>query len=114
MRARLAGFFGLLYVVAVVSFWIAGVATYLRDFDGLSRFLGFLYVPILALPLIGHGRILGMPAHSPIWWWWFGAQLMIGTAAIWMYPYEPQRLNRVEMARRARGSRALPVGAPRS
>ncbi len=84
-RARVSAVLGGLYILAAVTFWAAGAATYMSAFTGAARFLGLLYVPILLLPFVAHGSA---GVHGSLWIWWFAAQLALGAAAVWIYPYD--------------------------
>lgn len=94
MRSRAAGLFAAGYVVALGSFWVMGAAAYFQSAQGPSRLLGLAYFPILLLPFIGRGALGGLHVHSAIWAWWFALQMALGTAAIWLYPYERRRHRR--------------------
>lgn len=110
MRSRAAGLFAAGYVVALVSFWVMGAAAYLRWEQGPARLLGLAYFPILLLPFVGRGMLGSLHVHSAIWMWWFGLQMVLGTAAIWLYPYERRRLRRPRMDARSPGAtRRAPV-----
>ena len=91
IRSRAAGFLAAGYVVALTSFWVAGAAAYSHSAHGLSRWLGLAYFPILLLPVVGKGTLGGLEVHSSIWVWWFALQMILGVAAIWLYPYERPR-----------------------
>jgi hypothetical protein len=91
IRSWAAGLFAAGYVVALTSFWVAGAAAYSRSGHGLSRLLGLAYFPILLLPVIGKGTVEGLKVHGLIWLWWFGVQMILGVAAICLYPYERPR-----------------------
>jgi hypothetical protein len=90
------------YVVAFASFWIAGTTAYLKFGDGFERLLGFLYFPILFLPL-GHGseKLGTLEVYGSVWLWWFALQMVLGIAAIWVYPYERRRPSRFDSGPRA-------------
>jgi hypothetical protein len=94
MRSRAAGLFAAGYVVALASFWVMGATAYLRSSPGPSRLLGLAYFPILLLPFLGHGMLGSLHVHSSIWMWWFALQMVLGTAALWLYPHERGRLRR--------------------
>ena len=109
IRSRLAGLFAAGYVVALVSFWVMGAAAYLRWMQGPSRLLGLAYFPILLLPIVGRGTLGGLHVQSSIWVWWFALQMALGTAAIWLYPYE-RRLRRPRLEQPPAGAtRRTPV-----
>lgn len=91
MRSRAAGLFAAGYVVALATFWVAGAAAFAVSGPGLSRLAGLAYFPILLLPVVGRGTLGGLAIHSAVWFWWFGLQMVLGAAAIWLYPYEPMR-----------------------
>ncbi len=103
IRSRAAGLFAAAYFVALASFWLVGAAAYLKTAHGLSKLLGLLYFPILALPWVGkEGASIGaLQVHDPIWLWWFALQMVLGIAAIWLYPYERPRGPRLEAGPRA-------------
>lgn len=101
IRSRAAGLFAAAYVVSLVSFWAVGAAAYLKVMDGPSKLLGLVYFPILLLPMIGHGSIGALQVHSPMWFWWFALQMVLGIAAIWLYPYEHRLRPRLEPGPRA-------------
>jgi hypothetical protein len=102
------------YVVALTSFWVAGTAAYLRWGHGPSRLLGFAYFPILLLPVVGRGVLGSLRVHSSIWLWWFGVQMILAAATIWLYPYErPRRLSRLAERHREVSRPNAPAGAPR-
>ena len=88
IRGRTAGFFAAGYVVALTSFWVAGIAAYAQQGHGFTRLLGLMYFPILLLPFVGKGTLGGLQVHSAIWLWWFALQMILGAAAIWLNPYE--------------------------
>jgi hypothetical protein len=110
MRSRAAGLFAAGYVVALGSFWVMGAAAYLRWEQGPARLLGLAYFPILLLPFVGRGTLGSLHVHSAIWVWWFALQMVLGIAAIWLYPYERRRLRRPRMDARSPGTtRRAPV-----
>ena len=109
MRSRAAGLFAAGYVVALVSFWVMGAAAYLRWAQGPSRLLGLAYFPILLLPFFGRGTLGSLQVHSSIWIWWFALQMVLGTAAIWLYPYERRRLRPRLRAQSSASTRRAPV-----
>ncbi|MGH2595254.1 MAG: hypothetical protein ACRDH7_04745 [Actinomycetota bacterium] len=110
MRSRAAGLLAAGYVVALVSFWVMGAAAYLRWEQGPARLLGLAYFPILLLPIVGRGTFGSLHVHSAIWVWWFALQMVLATAAIWLYPYERRRHRRPRLdARSSRTSRRAPV-----
>jgi hypothetical protein len=76
------------YAALAVTFWIAGALAYWQGADGAARVLGIFYLPSLALPLVGRGRLAGVPVESVIWWWWFVAQAIVASLAICLYPYD--------------------------
>lgn len=76
IRGRAAGLCAAGYVVALASFWIAGIVAYAQTGHGWSRLLGLAYFPILF--------------RGPIWVWWFALQMVLGAGAIWLNPYERQ------------------------
>jgi hypothetical protein len=88
IRGRTAGFCAAGYVVALTSFWVAGIAAYAQQGHGFTRLLGLAYFPILVLPFVGKGMLGSLQVHSDIWLWWFGLQMVLGAAAIWLNPYE--------------------------
>ncbi len=77
IRGRAAGLFAAGYVVALASFWVAGIVAYAQSGHGWSRLLGLAYFPILF--------------RGAIWVWWFALQMVLGAAAIWLNPYERPR-----------------------
>ena len=109
MRSRAAGLFAAGYVVALVSFWVMGAAAYLRWAQGPSRLLGLAYFPILLLPFFGRGTLGSLQVHSSIWIWWFALQMVLGTAAIWLYPYERPRLRRPHLDAQSAATRRAPA-----
>lgn len=76
------------YAVLAAAFWAAGALAYWRGASGAARLLGLLYLPSLALPVIGRGQLAGVPVDSSVWWWWFVAQVAVAALAIWLYPYD--------------------------
>ena len=114
IRGRTAGFCAAGYVVALASFWVAGIAAYAQQGHGLTRLLGLLYFPILLLPFVGKGTFGGLQVHSDIWLWWFALQMILGAAAIWLNPYERPSRRRSGLAEppaalsRARGLARVP------
>lgn len=88
IRSRVAGVCAAGYVVALASFWLAGIAAYLAFGDGFEKILGFFYFPILLLPWVGEGTVGGQEIASPVWLYWFALQMILAIAAIWIYPYE--------------------------
>jgi len=86
IRGVTAAVLAAVYVVAVVSFWVVGASAFMRSGHGLERLLGIAYLPILVLPVIGHGALDGLRIHSWIWIWWFLAQMVLGIATVWAYP----------------------------
>jgi hypothetical protein len=102
IRSRIAGLLGMAYVVAFASFWIAGITAYMKIGHGFSRLLGFLFFPILLLPFgDGTQKLRALDIHSPVWLWWFALQMVLGFAAIWVYPYERRRPSRFDSGPRA-------------
>jgi hypothetical protein len=102
IRSRAAGLLAAAYMVAFASFWIAGATAYLKIAHGFGKLLGFLYFPILLLPLGDSQQKLGaLEIHSPVWLWWFALQMVFGIAAIWVYPYERRRPSRIDPGPRA-------------
>jgi hypothetical protein len=88
VRSRAAAICAAAYVVALASFWFVGAVAYLSWGTGASKLLGLAYFPILLLPVVGKGMLGALRVHSPIWFWWFGLQMVLGVAAIWLYPHE--------------------------
>ncbi len=88
LRARSSAVCFGVYAGLACTFWAAGVIAYWQGADGAARLLGLLYLPSLALPVIGRGRLAGVPVESLLWWWWFAAQVAVAWLAIWLYPYE--------------------------
>ena len=88
LRGWTAGVLAVAYVLAVVSFWVVGASAFMRSTHGSERLLGIAYLPILVLPVIGHGVLDGIRIHSWIWIWWFLAQIVLGVATVWAYPHE--------------------------
>lgn len=86
LRRALAALFGLLYLISVGSFWVAGFVAYFRHFSGPARLLGLLFFPTLALPFVGRGTVAGIPADSFFWWGWFALHLALAGAAMLVYP----------------------------
>ena len=109
MRSRAAGLFAAGYVVALVSFWVMGAAAYLRWEQGPARLVGLAYFPILLLPIVGRGSFGSLHVHSSIWVWWFALQMVLGTAAIWLYPYERRRRRPRLDAQSSGSTRRAPV-----
>jgi hypothetical protein len=102
IRSRASGLFIAAYFVALASFWVVGAAAYLKTEHGVSKLLGLAYFPILALPWVGEDVKIGsLPVHDPIWLWWFALQMVLGIAAMWLYPYERVRGPRLEAGPRA-------------
>ena len=102
IRSRAAAILATAYVVAFASFWIAGTTAYLKFGHGFGKLLGFLYFPILLLPLgEGNQKLGALDIHSPVWLWWFALQMVLGIAAIWVYPYERRRPSRFDSGPRA-------------
>jgi hypothetical protein len=113
LRSRAAAVCAAGYVVALTSFWLVGAAAYLRFEHGPWKLLGLAYFPILLLPLVGHGMVGTLHVGSSIWLWWFGLQMVLGAAAIWLYPYErPRRRSRAGMGRKKEvsGGTSAPSG----
>jgi hypothetical protein len=106
LRARSSGACFAVYALLAASFWAAGVLAYWRGASGAARLLGLLYLPSLALPVVGRGQLVGIAVGSTVWWWWFGAQAVIAALAICLYPYD--RASRPTFAPSIRRSR-LPV-----
>lgn len=101
MRARSAAALFVVYTGLAVSFWAAGVLAYWHGARGAARLLGLAYLPSLALPLVGRGRLAGIPVGSVVWWWWFAAQVVVAGVAIWLYPYDrPSNVPRLAAPRR--------------
>jgi hypothetical protein len=95
IRSRAAAVCAAGYVVALTSFWFVGAVAYLTWGHGAAKLLGLLYFPILLLPVVGGRGMLGaLHVHSSIWLWWFGLQMLLGVAAIWLYPHERSRRTR--------------------
>jgi hypothetical protein len=114
IRGRTAGFCAAGYVVALTSFWVAGVSAYAQQGHGFTRLLGLLYFPIILLPFVGKGTLGGLQVHGDVWFWWFGLQMILGAAAIWLNPYERPSRRRSRLAespaalRRARALARMP------
>jgi len=102
IRSRAAGLLATAYVVAFLSFWIAGITAYLKFGHGFERLLGFLYFPILLLPF-GHGteKLGTLDVYGSGWLGWFALQMVLGIAAMWVYPYERRRPSRFDSGPRA-------------
>ena len=111
IRSRAACLFAAAYIAAFTSFWVAGAVAYDQSVDGWSRLLGLAYFPILLLPVVGRGTLEGLDVRSSIWLWWFALQMVLGVAAIWLYPYGPWRHRRPRPPRPPRPPR---FGATRS
>lgn len=88
IRSRAAMLFAAGYLAALTSFWLAGAIAYAVSGHGLSKILGLAYFPILLLPMIGEKTLAGIPIHSMVWVWWFALQMVLGVAAIWLYPHD--------------------------
>jgi hypothetical protein len=88
IRSRAAVLFAAGYVLALASFWLAGIAAYAVSGHGLSKLLGLAYFPILLLPIVGEKTLGGVQIHSTIWLWWFALQMILGVVAIWLYPHD--------------------------
>jgi hypothetical protein len=97
------------YALLALSFWVAGTIAYWRGATGTARALGLLFLPSLALPLVGRGELAGLPVESSVWWWWFAAQVAVAATAIWLYPYD--RVPRTAVAPPLGGGR-VPVSLP--
>lgn len=108
IRSRAAGLFAAGYMAALTSFWIAGAAAYAASVHGLSRLLGLVYFPILLLPVLGRGSFGGLEIRSSIWLWWFALQMVLGVAAIWLYPYGRKRHRRPRRPRFEAARSGLP------
>jgi hypothetical protein len=98
IRGRAAGLFAAGYLVALTSFWVAGVVAYAGWGHGFSRVLGLAYFPILLLPVVGRGTLGGLEIHSAIWVWWFALQMFLGVGAIWLNPYERDHKHRPRLS----------------
>jgi hypothetical protein len=70
------------YFVTNAVFWAYGFLAYYRGFGGPARFLGALYVPILALPAVGRGSIGGHDVRSVLWVAWFALEVCLGLAVV--------------------------------
>lgn len=88
LRARSSIVCFVAYALLAASFWAAGTLAFWRGATGAARVLGVLYLPSLALPVVGRGELAGLPVASSLWWWWFGAQAVVAALAIWLYPYD--------------------------
>jgi uncharacterized membrane protein YidH (DUF202 family) len=108
IRSRAAGLLAAGYALALGTFWVAGAAAYGLSGHGFSRLVGLAYFPILLLPIVGHGSLLGLRIHGAIWFWWFGLQMLLGATAIWLYPYEPMRRRHPRRARFGASRSGLP------
>ena len=112
-RANLAVVLAIAYVIAVIGFWIAGVTAYTQAFHGPVRLLGLLYLPILALPVAGRGELMGVAVRSPVWLWWFAAQVALGAGTIWAFPFDRYRRRvigpRVGRSARLRSGMSAPL-----
>jgi hypothetical protein len=84
-------FFISAYLVAFGVFWVEGARAYLQIASGPARLLGFAYLPILFLPVIGTGTVDGIVVRSAVWWWLFALQMGLGVAAMFVYPSERPR-----------------------
>lgn len=109
LRARTSIVCFIMYGLLAISFWAAGSLAYWRAGSGAERLLGLLYLPSLALPVVGRGSLAGLPVESALWWWWFAAQALVAGIAICLYPYD--RAPRARSAP-ARGRSRLPVSVP--
>lgn len=101
MRRALAALAGLLYAASVFTFWIASFLAYFHGFSGPVRWIGVLFLPPLALPLVGGGTIAGFEVKSIVWWAWFGVHALLAALAIFLYhssadPREPMATNRAQ------------------
>jgi hypothetical protein len=76
------------YALLALTFWGAGALAYWRAGGGAERLLGLLYLPSLALPVVGRGELVGVPVDSAVWWWWFAAQAAVAATGMWLYPYD--------------------------
>lgn len=113
IRTWAARFLVLAYLLSFGVFWFEGVQAYLRFASGPERFLGFAYLPILLLPSIGSGTVDGIVVHSVVWWWLFALQMVLGAAAIFMYPNERPRWRIPDRPGRLAGGSAGIPRAPR-
>jgi hypothetical protein len=77
MRRLTMAVIGLLYLMSVAVFWLAGILAYFFHFGGPARLAGILFFPILALPFVGRGTIAGFEVASFFWWGWFALQLVL-------------------------------------
>jgi hypothetical protein len=77
----------------------------MRSGQGAEKLLGFAYFPILLLPAVGRGAVGALRVHSSIWLWWFALQMILGVAAIWLYPYDVRRRTYI-VVRRVPGAKA--------
>ena len=77
MRRLTMAAIGLLYLLSVALFWLAGILAYFRHFGGPVRLAGILFLPILALPFVGRGTLAGFEVASFMWWGWFALQLVL-------------------------------------
>jgi len=112
LRSRAAALCAAGYVVALASFWLVGAAAYLRFEHGPLKLMGLAYFPILLLPVVGRGMLWTLHIGSSVWLWWFGLQMALGAAAIWLYPYErPRRAARARMARKMARKKEVSGGA---
>ena len=85
MRKGLVLTSGLLYLVSALVFWAAGFLSYFRNFAGVARWAGALYLPILALPFVGRGEIAGVAVRSFAWWELFALQMLLAGLGIFLY-----------------------------
>lgn len=70
------------YFVTNALLWAYGFLAYYRNFGGLVRFLGALYLPVLALPVVGRGEIGGHDVRSVLWVAWFALEVGLGLAVV--------------------------------
>ena len=82
VRKWIVALVGALYLVTIGSFWLFGTLAYFLNFSGVIRFAGILFLPILALPVVGKGEVAGVQVDGPVWWWWFALSLVLAAALL--------------------------------
>ena len=70
------------YFLTNALLWAYGFLAYYRNFGGVFRFLGALYLPIIALPVVGRGDIGGHDVRSILWIAWVALEMGLALAVI--------------------------------
>jgi hypothetical protein len=102
-RWGLTGVLLVAYACTFLTYWFFGIQAFLQGGEGPARLLGFAYIPILLLPMLGRGSV---------WFWMFGVQIALAVAAMFAYPratLHPRPRRRVSRIGRGSTSERTPA-----